>query len=122
MVNLKMFLTKYKNAIIAVILVWAFIAFINYFAISPFRKESKELKREIKLIKKENELLEKELKKDSILLLQKSILIEQYEKDEQRYKDLKPLIQIKYEKAKTDYISRSVSERRDVFSKLANEK
>jgi len=111
------FIYKYKE-IIAGILIFLLLYF---FAVSPIIQQNNRLKKEIKNRKKENEIITKELKKDSILLLEKSEIINRLEKEEQKFKDLKPLIQIKYEKAKTNYISNDLNERRRIFSKLANE-
>jgi hypothetical protein len=118
---IKLFLIKYKTLFIGVLLVWAFIAFINYFAIRPYVEQNKALIKSIKKREIENKTLNKIIKKDSILLAKKTKLIEKYEKEEKRYKDLKPLIQIKYEKIKTDYYSNDVVKRKRIFTKLANE-
>jgi len=114
-------LKQYKTPLIAVALVWAFIAFLQYYAISPLKAQTKELQKEVKKREKENEALKKELTKDSIILIEKEKRIKTLEAKEQAYKNLEPKIILKYEKVKTDFISRPVNERRRIFAKLANE-
>jgi len=116
------FLKRYKTPLIAVALVWAFIAFLQYYAISPLKEQTNELKKEVKKREKENEALKQELKKDSILIVKKEAKIKVLEEKQKYYQNLEPKIKIKYEKAKTDYISRDVIERRRIFAKTANEK
>ena len=114
-------LKKYKTPIIAVLLVWGFIAFIQYYAISPLREQTDELKKDILKREIENKKLKIELQKDSIFLIEQQIKIEAFEKEEQFYKDLKPKIKTKYENKKNDYTSLPVDKRRVIFSKYANE-
>jgi len=119
--SIKYLVIRYKIPLMVLVLIWAFIFFINYFAIQPYRRQNKELLKEMKQREKKNELIEIELKKDSLELVEKSKLIHKYEIQEQKYKDSKPLIKIKYEKVKTDYYSNDVVNRKRIFTELANE-
>lgn len=115
------FWNRFKIPILAVVAVWGFIGFVQYYAISPLVQQNAELKQDIKAREKENKLLSRQFTKDSILLVESEKRVEELEKKEQEFKELIPKIIIKYEKQKTDFISRPLSERRRIFSELANE-
>lgn len=115
------FLKKYKYHLLAIALVWGFITFVQVFAISPLKEENKELKEERKERAKQNEALQIKIKIDSVILVEKDKRINEYDSLQAHYKNLVIKNQLDYEKQKTDYISRSLGERRRLFSKLANE-
>jgi hypothetical protein len=118
---IKLLLTKYKFPLIAVALVWGFISFVQYFAISPLNNEIKDLKKEVKIREKLNVQLKAKVSKDSLLIIESDKFILILEEKEKYYNGLSPKIQLKYEKAKTDYYSKSILDRRRVFTGLANE-
>lgn len=115
------FLKKYKYHLLAIALVYGFITFVQVFAISPLKEENKELKEERKLRQKQNETLLLKVKIDSVILIEKERKIREFDSLQAHYKNLVIKNQIDYEKQKTDYISRSLAERRRIFAKLANE-
>lgn len=118
---IKKFLFKYKTPLIAVVLVWVSVLAVQWFVVRPLKLQNSDLKTAIKKREKINEQLKAKVTADSLTLIENDKRIEAFEADEQKYKDLQPKIQIKYEKAKTDYISRPLNERRSKFAKLANE-
>lgn len=114
-------LKRYKYHLLAIALVWGFITFVQVFAISPLKEENKELKEERKARQKQNEALQIKIKIDSVILAEKDKRINEFDSLQTHYKNLVIKNQLDYEKQKTDYISRSLAERRRLFAKLANE-
>lgn len=118
---IKQFLNKYKFPIVAVALVWLFISFVQFFAISPLSSEIDFLKRQVEKRNDENQALKNKVKKDSIELAKSDKRIEALEQKELFFINLNPQIDQKYENEKKFYYSNDVIERRRIFSKYANE-
>ena len=119
--SIVIFLKKYKLPLIAVVLVWGFITFVQIFAISPLKKQNRELRQEIKERAKVNDSLKLKVSTDSIILIKKDQKIQAFDTLQAYYENLIIKNKQDYENQKRDYLGRSIIERRRIFSKLANE-
>jgi hypothetical protein len=94
---------------------------MQFYVISPLKQDNKRQKTEVKKLEKENTDLYKTILENDALIIIKEKRILKLEALEKYYKNKASETHVIYEKEKTSYVGRSVSERRLAFAKLANE-
>ena len=121
LVWIKSFLKIYKVYLILFVMLWAGVAVMEFYVISPLKQDNRRQKNEVKKLEKENKALYETVLENDALIIIKEKKILKLEALEKYYKNKALEKHVYYEKEKTSYVSRPIAERRRVFAKLANE-